>query len=70
MEVIGENIHGMLSREAGYKYFLKKAGGSCHLSSPVQPPLSSRVLVTSWDSVGATTVRSQLFAFHGHLFLD
>ena len=64
-EGIGETIHDMLSREAGYRYFLKKAGGSCHLSSPVQPPLSSGVLVTSWDSGGTTTVRSQLFAFQG-----
>lgn len=37
IEGIGENVHGMLSKEADYKYILKKAGGSCHayLSSPL-----------------------------------
>lgn len=41
IEGIGEIIHGILSKEADYKYILKKGRGSCHayLSSPVQPTL-------------------------------
>lgn len=45
MEGIGDIVHGTLSKEADYKYILKKARGSCHayLSYPVQ-----LTLLESW----------------------
>lgn len=41
-EGIGENVHGILSKEADYRYILKEVGGSCaaYLSSPLHPLFS------------------------------